>query len=175
MAHEILGHNQAPHHIPAEPTIYPLVEWFVRNQKTIYIAMVVIGLGMSFSIWRMSERTSQAAVDVVRANMLADELAKGSPEGSKEFDSAENGMIAATSKEAVGELKAIDDQYPSLQHRYDGIIAQELILENKADQIDPYATRAVRDLQDSGLDKFAAFSDLSRLAALGQNTADIGG
>ena len=169
MAHEILGHKQTVHHIPAEPTIYPMVEWFVRNQKNIYIAVVVIGLGISLSIWRMSARTSQAAFDVVRANMLADELAKSSSNSSTESDGVENGMTAATSEEAVSELKAIDDQYPVLQHRYDGIIAQELILENKSDQIDPYATRAVRDLREIGIDKFAAFSEVSRLAALGQN------
>jgi hypothetical protein len=172
MSHEILGqkheqeqsHQQARQHTHSETSLYPMVDWFVKNQKNLLIAALVIAIGIGFSIWRMSQASAKAAYDIVYANKLANELAKSSPS----FDTVDNGMMVTSSEEAVRELKAIDDQYPALQHRYDGLIAEELILEDKKSQIDPYATRSIENLKEAGLTQFAAFSTITRLTALGQ-------
>jgi hypothetical protein len=159
MSHHILGKEQAHDHahtnLAKEPALYAMMEWFVKNKKSILIGAIAVTAAISFSVWRSQARDAQKSKDIMQANMLASDLSRGDADTSNE--------------EIVRQLKAIDDQYPSLQNRYDGIIAQELILENKGSEIDPYAKRAVENLQEIGLVNFAAFSEGTRLIALGQH------
>src|SRR5262249_16985223 len=61
------------------------------------------------------------------------------------------------------QLKALDDRYSSLHARFDNLIAQEMLLRENQNEIDPYAKRAIARLRDIGLADFADYSDVSRL------------
>lgn len=126
------------------------VEWFVRNQRSIFLVIILALVAVCLSVWWMSNRKKQEIKDFEQAEILA-----------KDLQSAE----AADLSETVQDLKAIDDKYPVLQRRYDGILAQEFIALNDQESIDPYAKRAIEQLRSVCLDNFATYSEVSRLIA----------
>jgi len=70
-------------------------------------------------------------------------------------------------EEALLKLKTLDDTHPALQPRFDGIIANEMLLLRKTDSIDPYARRALARLKVER-PLFAQFSEICRLSGLSE-------
>ena len=129
----------------------PVAEWFIQNRKTVITSIVLAIVAISFCVWWISHRKNQEIRDFEQAEILAQDL--------------QNPDIAIRS-ETLSELKAINDRYPILNRRYDGILAQEFIIEKDTSSVDPYAKRASTQLASVDLNHFAQFSEVSRLIAL---------
>lgn len=134
-----------------------VVEWFIQYRKIVVAAIVIALIAIAFSVWWMNHQKRQEIQDYEQAEILAQELKSGEVTGQ-----------VAVLAETLNELKAIDDRYPALHRRYDGVLAQEFIVDTNIDSIDPYAKRSVTQLGETGLAHFATFSEVSRLAAIGE-------
>ena len=134
-----------------------VVDWIVKNQKTFAATFAIVLLLAIFAVWQVSTKNAQRTKDFEQAHFLAQDLEKNSFAISDDDESSRKNIIQ--------QLTVLNDKYPDLHKRYDGIIAQEYILDQNESKIDPYAKRAIDQLQSVGLQYFANFSEISRLVA----------
>jgi hypothetical protein len=134
-----------------------MATWIVTNRKTILSVLVAIACIAYTYIWINSNKKAAEYQTIQTANKLAQEVQAGPATDAGEEQEG-----------ALRKLQEICTAYPSLQNRYDGLIAQELILASKGSEIDPYAQRSIDQLQRIGLTNLAAFSEVSRLAGMNQ-------
>jgi hypothetical protein len=139
-----------------------IAEWIIKNQKTFMLTFAVVSLLAVLTVWRIASSSQARSKSFEQAHFLAEELETKSFSPDDDDESAR--------KNIVSKLQVINDKYPELNKRYDGVLAQEHILDRESDEIDPYAKRAINQLNAIGLNQFATFSDISRLAA--QNKLD---
>ncbi|MBS0654481.1 MAG: hypothetical protein JSR46_01780 [Verrucomicrobia bacterium] len=135
----------------------PMATWIVSNRKIILSVLIAIASIAYIYIWISSNKKTAEYLTIQTANTLAQEVQAGPSTDTEEEQEG-----------ALRKLQEICTAYPSLQNRYDGLIAQELILANRGSEIDPYAQRSVGQLQRIGLTNLAAYSEVSRLAGMNQ-------
>ena len=152
MSHHILVEKDPENQPQKVPAMYHLSEWVTKNQKKILMTVVALAVGVSFSVWRYSQKQTEALQDISQAYLLATELQK--TDGNKE--------------ETLKMLEALNSKCALLQNRYDAIIAQELILQGKASQAARPIASSINKLEANGLSLFATFSKISGLHASGQ-------
>ncbi len=137
----------------------PFTSWLLMNSKMIGLISSVIIVAALFYAWMAHNKTMQEYKDLQEAEFLAEELEKTNPI----FPSEGQQNTPDPLQKIVEKLQVINNQYPSLQGRYNGLIAQELLFENK--DADPYAERCIQRLENSELPLFAEFSEISRQTA----------
>ncbi len=135
----------------------PWADWIMMHRKSVAVACACILLALVGGVWIMQKSNAQKFKDFETADILADELQKT----SKLFD--DNNKVAS-SDQTLAALKNLDDEYAILQPRFDSLIAEEMLLRDKANELDPYAKRTIERLRSLGLTDFADFSEVSRLS-----------
>lgn len=125
-----------------------LADWLVYHKKSLFTVITVLFALLFFWVYLLSGKQKQEIRDYEQAEYLAQSL--DDPEATNPLQTAED-------------LKAIIASYPSLQRQYDGMIAQEYLLQNDRSGVDPYAQRAISQLQSVDLMHFAQFSEITRL------------
>lgn len=136
-------------------------DWLVHNRKKVAIIFACIVLIAIACIWIMQSSKARAIKDFETADILAEELHKNPP--LFEGQASEKSQTKSADM-ALSQLKEIVDRNSILQPRFDSLIAEEMLLRNKQNEIDPYAKRSISRLRAIGLDEFADFSEVSRLA-----------
>jgi len=133
-----------------------LVDSIVKHRKTFASAFIGVCLLGGLFVWQITAQSAKRAKDFEQAHFLAEDLEKNSFSSDDEESSR---------KSIVTKLTALNDAYPDLHKRYDGILAEEYIFQQNQNKVDPYAKRAIEELRAVGLSQYAQFSEVSRLAA----------
>ncbi len=134
-------------------------DWLVVNKRLVALMCAAALLLVIAGIWFLQARSSQRIRDFDTADILAQELQKN----PKIFDDKTSSIA---SDQDLATLKELDDKYSILQSRFDGLIAEEMLLRDKKDDLDPYAKRTIERLKMLGLNDFAEFSEVARLTGL---------
>lgn len=134
-------------------------DWVMMHRKSVAVASACILLALVGSVWLMQIRSERKFKDFETADVLAEELQKT----TKLFD---DNNKAAGSDQTLLALKNLDDEYKILQPRFDSLIAEEMLLRDKPNELDPYAKRTIARLRSLGLTDFADFSEVSRLSGM---------
>jgi hypothetical protein len=126
----------------------PFIHWTIKNRKALVIASsTLLVLVICYAI--INQKNSLARYQAMKqAENLAENLEQVHPKDPPE--------------EAVSNLIALCEKYPSLSKRYEGIIAQERIIQEKP--CEPYATRCIASLHTNELPLFAASSEITLLS-----------
>jgi hypothetical protein len=141
---------------------FPLSTWLVVYRKAILATVAVIAIISFIYIWIGYSRKTAEYHTIQLADLLAQKIQKHSPSPFEIPDSSAQYSM----QQALLQLREIETKYPLLQSRYDGIIAEELLLEDNRSEFDPYAKRSIQQLRHIGLTDFADFSEISRLSGL---------
>lgn len=153
-----MKNNSATSNIELNLSSSSWTDWLVTHRKTASIALACLVLCVAGLVWALQKQKARQIKDFETADVLAEEIEK-SP---ALFDNDQS----ADANKALAELRTITDKYSVLQNRFDSLIAQEEMLVNNPNLIDPYAKRAVASMKNIGLSDYAAFSEVSRLASL---------
>lgn len=156
------------HKIEKPPLLHRLAtsswaDWLVMHKRATATLSALLVLIIVAGIWMMQARKSREIKDYETADVLAEELQKQ----PLLFDNDTSINSQQKSHDiALNQFKALVDKYPSLQKRFDSLIAQEYLLINQKKDIDPYAKRAIVRMKNLGLMDYADFSEVSRLSGL---------
>lgn len=138
-------------------------DWFIMHKRASALLSACLVLIIVAGIWMMQARKTREIKDYETADILAEELQKQ----PRLFDSDSSGDSQLKSHNvALDQFKVLVDKYPSLQKRFDSLLAQEYLLLNQKKDIDPYAKRAILRMKNLGLNEYADFSEVSRLSGL---------
>lgn len=135
-------------------------DWLVAHRKTASLITFCIIILLVGAVWAIQKQKAREMKDFETADVLAEELQKNP---ALFTDRSEKG---ASANSALEELRALTDAYSVLQSRFDSLIAEEEMLLDSQTKVDPYAERAILRMRNIGLNDFADFSEISRLASL---------
>lgn len=124
------------------------VHWFFIHRGRLLTTALIIATAAVVFVWYVHQKHAQEYKALQEAEALAEKL---------------EGQAQASMQETVAQLQAINDRFPAIQGRYDGLIAQELLIENQTQA--PYIDRSIDRLKLAGLAHFAAFSEVAALTA----------
>lgn len=137
---------------------HPIFDWVVNNTRYlpfIFIALIAtIAIGFKFS----ASRAAKAESNYLLAENYFRRLYKAAP--------GEQGINGK--EEALRKLQEITNKHPELQSRYDGLIAQFLLIEGKEGEAALYAERAINRTKKENLEPYTQFSQATLLMARGQ-------
>ena len=137
-------------------------DWLMMHRKLAMLISILIVLAVAGTLWFMQSSNAQKIKDFETADVLADELEKNPP-----LFEEQSGMSKDSPADlALNQLADLDKRYEILQPRFDSLIAQEMLLRDNKNELDPFAKRAVGRLRALGLDDFAEYSEISRLCGL---------
>lgn len=129
---------------------YPIVQWIINNGKSIgYWALIAL-MGLFIASRFISSSQQKAEKDFFQAEQSAIEL-----------NSAE------TQAQAVTSLKEIMDRHPELHAKYDGLIAQALLTDNKIDEAAPFADETLLRVEHETPSPFLEYSKTTLLIERG--------
>jgi hypothetical protein len=138
--------------LSGQESFSPFVHWMIQKRKALVLATSALLVAViCFAIIR-SKNTKQYFQDIQRAEVLAEDLEQVNPQEDPE--------------KATSELMSICSRQKDLKPRYDGIIAQNLIIEGKPSE--NFAEGAIESLQVNNLPLFSQFSEITLLSEQGK-------
>jgi hypothetical protein len=130
---------------------HPYVQWAIQHSKQIGYA-VLAGLFLLIVGYRLAaHRVSQAELDYVQATHWVNDLKSPQERGH-----------------ALKEMQALLIRHPDLEPVYDGIIAQDLILQNQLSEARPYVDRIFSRVEEETPTVFLNYSRTTLLIAEGK-------
>lgn len=138
---------------------HPAFEWMMENRRYIpylFIALLaLIAIGYKLT----SGRVAEAETNYQLAESYWMQIQKNI------------GEVTGVSKQedALRQLREIVNEYPELQAKYDGLIAQLLLVHGLSDEAEPYAERTQLRTDETQSPAFKEFSDITLLIAKGDH------
>ncbi len=162
----IVNKNPIDSHLPLMERLLhsPFLSTLRTKQKELcYAALACLFLFGGSFFWLQKSKASQIE-NYQLASLYADELMKS----SKLFDTQKGKDEKLTSKtddELFASLQALAKSNPLIKERYNGLIAEWLILKGEKKELPAYANKAIATLLSSNMPLFASFSKISSLTA----------
>lgn len=161
MTKPVAEHPLKPHYF-REDTMSDWTEWFSKNKQI--LLWVILGLFAILIIaFRMiSNQQLNAENDVLQAQISYAKVEKTDPAANPSEWNAE-----------LTKLEAILNKHPELQSKYDAILAQTLIIDQKSDLAVPYAERTFARVAHDAVNYYEDFAKTSLVIGLGQYEAAL--
>jgi hypothetical protein len=132
---------------------HPAVEWLFKNKQTILYAIAALFIAIIFLFRFVSARTLSAEGDYFQAQNDMTQLQTNSLQAS-EVD--------------LSRLEAILKRHPELQAKYDGLIAQSLLIDQEVQKAVPFAERTFQRLKNDPVGFYENYANTSLLIGEGQ-------
>jgi hypothetical protein len=130
---------------------YPFVQWIINNGKNIAYWALIALMGLFIASRFISSSHQKAERDFFQAEQSAIDL--NNPEKLSQ---------------AVTTLVEITDRHPELQAKYDGLIAQALLNDQKPSEATPFADKTLLRVEHTTPIDFQDYSKTTLLIADGQ-------
>jgi hypothetical protein len=144
-------------HLTDDLTDNPLVEWLSANKRYILFGLLALLTLIVISYRFVSTTTLKAERDFFQAQTNFSQFQEKGVK-SEEF---------AASIENLDQLEGIINRHPELHAKYDGLIAQGLILEQKVNKARPFAESAFQRVQKDSVDLYHDYAETSLFISAG--------
>lgn len=145
-------------HFSNELENHPAVEWLVENKRAILIGFIALFALILLAYRLISARTVSAENDFFYAQTDFNQFQ----------ESAVKPTETAQSREAdLQKLVALMDRHPELRAKYDGAIAQTLLIEQNVEQAIPFAQRVFQRTENDGSYFYRAYGETSLVIGAG--------
>lgn len=132
---------------------HPLIQWLTRHRQTILYAFLAAVAVIVLAVRFVSNQASNAESAYLKADM--------------DFARFQDPSLAVTEPavrdEAFLNLQATMKRYPDLNAKYDGLIAESLIIDGKVDEAEQYAQRSFARTQHDDSPFYIDFAKTSLL------------
>ncbi|MBA3721598.1 MAG: hypothetical protein H0W88_04280 [Parachlamydiaceae bacterium] len=135
----------------------PLVEWISTNKKLILYGIIALFALVIIALRFVSSQTLNAENDFFHAQ--------------SDFNRLQTTTMQANTTGAIDSLNRIDPilkKHPELQAKYDGQIAQYLIIDQAVNEAKPLAERSFNRLKNSPTEFYEQFAKTTLLISNGQ-------
>lgn len=135
----------------------PLIDWLSANRQTIlYVLLALFALIILSYRW-IASRTLKAETDFFQAQV----------DFTRFQDKTLKPAEWQSSQEDLQRLDTLMAAHSDLHAKYDGLIAQSLLIQNQADQAHPYAQGAFERTAKDEIDLYHDYSQISLLIGQG--------
>lgn len=141
-----------------QDSLDPSFQWLMKHRKNILYFFVALFALAIIAFKLTTGKTSKAESSYLTAenyfSLLQNSL-RGEPNPNVRINTLDN-------------LKKITDQYPELRSRYDGFIAQLLLIQEKTEEALPLAERTLSRIAKDQLPPYSDFTSTTLLISQGQ-------
>lgn len=136
-----------------------ITEWFSAHKNSILITILALFVGILFCYRFFSSREEKAEKEYLRADTLYNQFEANSlkPNSQEFVDSLNN-------------LEKMVNTIPELHAKYDGAIAQLLLLDGQLDRAKPFAEATLKRTESDELENYQDFSKTTLIIAAGDYT-----
>lgn len=134
---------------------HPIFQRLKEYQKPISYALIALILGVVLLYRLLAGQTAKAEIDYIHLSESSAVL--NNPDSS--FEKRQT---------ALNEMHALLDQYPQVQAKYDGMIAQQLLIEKKFEEATPLIDRTFSRVASTASPYDIAYAKTSLLLAEGK-------
>lgn len=145
--------NSSPLHLEQHWTDHPAIQWTILNGRQLAYAALALLLLLIIGYRLLSSQSSQAERDYIQA--ITNLSLLNTPEKREA---------------ALVDLQQIVTRHPELQAKYDGIIGQELLIDNRIDEAKIYIDRTFQRVENETPANFIAYAKNSLLVTQGDFT-----
>lgn len=139
-------------------TEHPLIEWVSANRQTILFGLLALFALIIISYRWIASRTLKAETDFFQAQVDFSHFQE------KTLKPAE----WSSSQEDLNRLDSLMTSHPELHAKYDGAIAQSLLIQNQPSQAKSYAEATFERTAQDEINPYHAYSQTSLLIGEGQ-------
>lgn len=131
----------------------PFVDWLSANKGPILICLAVLLTLLVFASRFISSRTLNAEADYLQSQVLFSEFQKHGAD--------------LTESNSLPKLEAILSRHSDLHAKYDGLIAQELIIDGAPDKASSFAETSFQRTANDGIGYYHDYAKASLLVSEG--------
>jgi hypothetical protein len=139
---------------------HPVVQWLSYHRQTILYAFLALVTFVAIAYWILSKKATDAETAYLQA--------------TTEFNRFQDAGLAVTEPaahdEAFAKLQQLMGQYTDLHAKYDGLLAETLIIEDKSAEAQRFAQLAFDRTQHDDSPFYADFANTSLLISGGSYT-----
>jgi len=129
----------------------PFVDWLSANKGSILVGLAVVLTLLLFASRFISSRNLNAEADFLQSQVLLTEF--------------QNRGAEMTESDSLPRLEDILSRHPDLHAKYDGLIAQELIIDREPAKARPFAEQSFQRTSQDGIDAYQDFAKTSLLVS----------
>lgn len=135
----------------------PFFEWLSTNKRSILIGIAVLFASLVVGYRFAANRSLKAESDYFQAQT----------EFSR-FQEKSLGGDSAQAMENFAQLETLLNRHPELQAKYDGLVAQNLVIDNEPAKAQVFADRTFKRVQSDGVGFYEDFSRTTLLISKGE-------